>query len=892
MSEDIEKTLKELLNKEKWTRATLSNYSINNFVELNDIIQAAATEDIIKNLKEICNEHLFHTKNSIIALYISGVLSLKQHVIDDTHLVLLINIFYDNHKWNIVEFLCNRILEYGANKYALKKLADCYNNTNQVDKKYEVWEKLILVDFEEAEIVRLLAQKKEEEGNIDEAIIYYKKALYRFINKKLFPNVKEIWGKLIDYNPDDIDFYLHTEKKIAKSHGIDKASSLLQSLFVKYKEKGDWNIGIKILKLVLKYEPKIFQARKDIISCYKEKYKNHSQLDEYIKISNLNQSWRNIHDAISDFEKHISFDKGNYVFHRNWGIGQIQSIKNDIFVIDFSKKKNHKMSLKMAISALKTLNKDHIWVLKATMDKKELKNKIKEDIPWALQVIIRSFDNVVNIKKIKSEIVPDILSPSEWTKWNTEARKVLKTNPYFGNLPDKLEQFENRETPISFEEKTYNKFKAEKIFFQRVITIQDFLANAEPDSDYFGEMFAYFTGFCKNFSTVNELVVSSYLLIQKIGDNFPYLKQEIELTFNDLFEKIDDVGSLFFKIDDAELKKEFLVQIKKNVSDWADYYINLFNQYQSKYIIDELIQNNKMDEMNKLFSNSLDRYRELREAFVWLTKNIIDESWFKKFNFSTEKLLICMVHLLDISFREINNRRDVSVNRKINKQIHDFLFKESRLLNFLMDADEDSITRIYTLLDDIKELDPSLKIQIKHQIKEKYPDFKFIGETVREKVKQKMLVTKESYESKQKELKHLLEVEVPKNSKEIGLALAKGDLRENAEYKAALEKQDLLNTTCSRLREALANAQIFDNKEVDEKRISFGTKIILVNNKTNKKEEFTVLGPWESDPSKKIISYLSPFGTNIYNRKESEEVEFIINEKHYHYRIESIQKAI
>ena len=442
-----------------------------------------------------------------------------------------------------------------------------------------------------------------------------------------------------------------------------------------------------------------------------------------------------------------------------------------------------------------------------------------------------------------------------------------------------------------YQEKTYNKFKAEKIFFQRVVTIQDFLTHAEPDSDYFGEMFAYFAGFCKNFSTVNELVVSSYLLIHKIGLNFPYLQQEIELSFNDLFEQIDDIGSLFSKIDDTELKKEFLVQIKKHVDNWADYYIDLFNQYQSKYIIDELISYNKMDEMKKLFSISLDRYRELREAFVWLTKNIIDESWFKQFNFSIEKLLICMVHLLDISFREINNRRDVSLNRKINKQINDFLFKEGRLIEFLMEADEDSITRIYTLLDDIKELDPSLKIQIKHQIKEKYPDFRFIGETVRKKVKQKMLVTKESFENKQRELKHLLEVEVPMNSKEIGEAMAKGDLRENSEYKAALEKQDLLSSTCAKLRDGLRNAQIFDRK-VDEKRITFGTKIVLINNKTNEKEEFTVLGPWESDPAKKIISYLSPFGANIYNRKESEEIEFTINEKQYHYKVESIQAAI
>lgn len=887
------KVINELLNKEKWTRATLNSYTINNFKELDVLIDKADSEEVKREIKDICDEHLVHAKNSIIGLYISGVLSLRQHMVDDSHLIMLISIFYDNHKWNIVEFLCKRILEFGANKYALRTLSECYINTSQDDKKYDVWEKLILVDFEEAEIVRLLAQKKEEGNNIEEAINYYKKALYRFINKNMFSNVKEIWSRLVEYSPDDIDFYFHIEKKIAKAFSGEKSAFLLSGILPYYKEKGDWDIMLKILKLIVKYEPKNFSARKEIVACYKEKFKNHSQLQEYIRISNLNQNWRNIHDAINDFEKHISFDEGNYVFHRSWGIGKIASIKNDIFFIDFPNKPNHKMSLKMAVSALKNLGNEHIWVLKATMDHKELKKRIIDDIPWALKIIINSFDNVASIKKIKSELVPDILTPSEWSKWNSEARKNLKTNPYFGNLPDTLDLFEVRETPISFEEKTFNKFKAEKNFFQRLKTIQDFIKHAEPDSDFFGEMLAYFTGFCKSFSSVTELVISSYLLIQRVIQQYPYLNPGFDYNFKDLFSKIEEVNGIFSKIDDAELKKDFLVYVKKYIDSWDDIYISLFHQHQTKFIIDELVSNNKTDKLKELFQAALNHYKEYRESFVWLVKTISDEPWFAEFGFNIEKLLICMVHLLDISFREINNRRDVSLNRKINKQIFDFLFTESKLINYLMTSDEESITRLYTLVDDIKELDPSLKIQLRHHIKEKYPDFKFLGEPVIEKVKtkRKILVTKESYTQKQKELKHLLEVEVPKNSDEIGVAMSKGDLRENAEYKAALEKQELLNSRCTKLQDELRNAQIFDENQIDTKSISFGTKVKLMNLKTNDTEEYTILGPWESNPSQNIISYLSPLGMEIYNHSESDELKFSINDLEFHYVVSNIDKA-
>ncbi|MBN2736599.1 MAG: transcription elongation factor GreA [Spirochaetales bacterium] len=892
MPEAITKSLNELLNKEKWTRATLNSYSIGNFKELDEILTEAEGEEDRQAIKDICDEHLVHSKNSIIALYLSGIIALSQHMVDDTNLIMLINIFFDNHKWNIVEFLCNQILQYGENKYALRTLSDCYINNNEDDKKFEIWERLIKVDYDEADIVKMIANKKEAESNLEEAIDYYKKAIYRFINKKQFASIKEIWSKIFELSPADSDFFFHIERKIAKAFEDDKSSGLLHSILSFYMDKSDWDISIRILKRILSYDPKDVQARKQIVNCYKAKFKEHSQLDEYIRISNLAQNWRNVHDAILDFEKHIAFDKGNYVFHRSWGIGLITESKDDTFVINFPRKKDHKMSLKMAVSALKTLENEHIWVLKSTMKKEDLKKKIKEDIPWALRIIIKSYDNAVNMKKIKAEFVPSLLTPSEWTKWNTEARKFLKTDPYFGNVSDKLDIFEVRETPISFEEKTFNKFKAEKNFFQRLKTILDYMKHAEPDSEFFNDMFSYFVAFCKTYNNVTEMVMSSFLLVQRVVSNYSFLNPGLDITFNDLFSEIEDIKNLFIKIDDNDLKRDFLVQVRKNIDNWSEIYTSLFHYFQSKFIIDELFYSKKLDNIKDLFSTSMDLYKDLRETFIWLVKNISTETWFKKFGFSEEKILICLVHLLDITYREISNRRDVSLNRKLNKQILTILFKDNRLMDYINIADRDSISRLITLVDDVKELDPSIKIQTRHSILEKFPDFKFLGEHIVEKTKSKMLVLRQSYEEKQKDLKNILEVEVPKNSKEIGEAMAKGDLRENAEYKAALEKQDILNAACSKLQKELRNAQIFDPSGVDVKAVSFGTKIALENIESTETEEYTILGPWESDPVNNIISYLSPFGSEVYNHKIGETMKFVINEKEYNYKVLNIQKAI
>jgi transcription elongation GreA/GreB family factor len=67
--------------------------------------------------------------------------------------------------------------------------------------------------------------------------------------------------------------------------------------------------------------------------------------------------------------------------------------------------------------------------------------------------------------------------------------------------------------------------------------------------------------------------------------------------------------------------------------------------------------------------------------------------------------------------------------------------------------------------------------------------------------------------------------------------------------------------------------------------------VTLYNYSNEKEEIYQFFGPWESNPEKNIISYLSPFGGKLWNHKEGEDVKFEINERAYHYRIEKIQPA-
>ena len=214
-----------------------------------------------------------------MALYIAGILALSKQMIDDSNLLTLISIFQDNHKRNIVEFLCLRMLEFGEHKFALRILADCYDNENETDRKYEIWERLIKVDFEEADIVKLLAERREEKGDREGAEFFYKRAIHRYLNKKLFTNVKDIWNKLLEFSPDDLDFFFYVEKKVAKNISEERASQLLEELYNELKREKSWDRAIEVLKRMLEYDPKHSFPRKELVYCYKEKYSANNQVD-------------------------------------------------------------------------------------------------------------------------------------------------------------------------------------------------------------------------------------------------------------------------------------------------------------------------------------------------------------------------------------------------------------------------------------------------------------------------------------------------------------------------------------------------------------------------------------------------------------------------------------
>ena len=138
---------------------------------------------------------------------------------------------------------------------------------------------------------------------------------------------------------------------------------------------------------------------------------------------------------------------------------------------------------------------------------------------------------------------------------------------------------------------------------------------------------------------------------------------------------------------------------------------------------------------------------------------------------------------------------------------------------------------------------------------------------------QRFKITREGYNKLKAELDNLVHVERPKISKAIGEAIELGDLSENAEYHYSKERQSIIEGMISNLNEKLSCADIVDLSALSGDTIAFGAHVLLMDEDTEKKINYILLGEFEADITKHIISIESPIGKALMGKKVGDFVE-------------------
>ena len=138
---------------------------------------------------------------------------------------------------------------------------------------------------------------------------------------------------------------------------------------------------------------------------------------------------------------------------------------------------------------------------------------------------------------------------------------------------------------------------------------------------------------------------------------------------------------------------------------------------------------------------------------------------------------------------------------------------------------------------------------------------------------EKVPMTAGGYEAMMVEVKQLKSVERPRIIRAIEEARAHGDLSENAEYHAAKEAQGWNEARVADLEDKISRAEVIDVSKLSGDTVMFGAKVTLIDQDTDNKIVYQIVGDQEADVKKGRISISSPISRAIIGKKKGDSVE-------------------
>jgi transcription elongation factor GreA len=584
----------------------------------------------------------------------------------------------------------------------------------------------------------------------------------------------------------------------------------------------------------------------------------------------------------------VQLTKSGFCLHRSWGFGKIKTM--DVvfarFVIDFQNKPGHAMDLGFAAESLKPIESEHILARKAS-DLEGLRQMAALHHLDLIKLVLQSYGGRATIDQIQQVLVPDVIR-DDWKKWWEVAKRELKKDGHFlvPSTTKKTEPIIYQAQEVALQDRLLADFRGVKGLKARITAAHEALKNF-PDLKDKEALAREILGvlnsdIASHQRTQPAVALEAIFMRDEIRQATGLPAQEGELAAKDIWAQDPRPAALIEQLPAAKHKTALLSFKESNPAHWPDVLLGALNQVSAKLCgecANLLIHEGKLDQLKEVLARLISQHQASSELLLWLAKERSD---------SFADILGPEVFRAMLTAME----RDQFNERRSNR-LRDFILDdESLLVELIGSADLEVIKDLTRALQLSPCFDDMDKRSLLARIVKSYPAIQSLitGEATKQEAG--LLVSWESLEKRKDEYNELVQKKIPANSKEIAIARSYGDLRENHEYKAAKEMQKLLMRRKAELESALVRARGVDFANVKTDVVGVGTRVQATEVASDHHEAFTILGAWDSNPEKGIISYLSPVAQALLNHKPGEEVEFEMDGGvRKRYRIDAIESV-
>jgi transcription elongation GreA/GreB family factor len=368
---------------------------------------------------------------------------------------------------------------------------------------------------------------------------------------------------------------------------------------------------------------------------------------------------------------------------------------------------------------------------------------------------------------------------------------------------------------------------------------------------------------------IKKLRVNAKPKIKKQEDNNVSIDDTeiLSLTEDKIIESLNAVF--------GNSKMKFLLVLKEKRKDWHELSINLFFTQFDKRVLETIFSELNSKEQRNIIDKTFIEYKRHPIQFLYLAEKLNEDPY------AILTRYLDLVHLSGIKLEKSSLASEI--RKRLIKDNYELIRKT------VSEITSDLAERILTRIEDMKNLYPEERDASKDIIKQQFPE---LSESIASGHDEFIYSTEVSIRNKTVELHKLVNEEIPKVASEIAQARSFGDLRENFEYKAAKEKQKRLMHKVTEMRHELSIVKPINFTKIDASKVNIGTtvKLISVNDAQSAIGglTYTILGIWDSNVQKGIISYLAPFAKNLLNKVVGEEVS---DSEGKMYKITEINKA-
>jgi transcription elongation factor GreA len=585
-----------------------------------------------------------------------------------------------------------------------------------------------------------------------------------------------------------------------------------------------------------------------------------------------------------------SMEADAYVVHRSWGFGQIKRYDDAAqkLVIDFKDKKGHSMDPAFCITTMDVLPAKHLLVRKET-DTKKINDLIAENPAQLLIETLQGYPNSA-ATAIEIEIVlAQVLGEEKFKKWWSAAKKLIAKDARISVPAKKTECYLIRETPVSAEDELVEQFTGTRSARRRILLAEELVDGSDKATSQ-KDLVSVLAGLAESVKDSNQLDAAERLYGAAIRDDLAKLvasETAYDPSQASLIANPRDLPEIAEKIP-VHFQSRFLELIlATHPIETRDIVFGLLKVSQGKFTtecINFLVEQGFSDDLAATLTRWQTEQNLRAPVLLWIVKNRHSKKFAKLLNdLITPRLLSSVFFAIDYEALQAASARRIP--------LADILSEDTDLIaDLLSTADPETARDLANTLMLNQGFEELTKKSLLARFIKIFPKIQSLVAADAESKEEQLLVSRPSYERKREEYESIVSKKIPENSKAIAAAREHGDLKENSEYKMAKQDQQVLMAQKTLLEKDLGRARITDFKEASVEQVSVGS--IVEVKAAGAKTTYTLLGVWDGDPDKNILSYKTPMGAALLGKKVGETVKVKTGNSEESYEILSVARYV